>query len=177
MKQDTLYNNPYKGTMNVIIIQKNGDLTEKRTKHIDEENYYKICSFKTNKDFSLIHKFKYQNNYYSIYGKDKGKATHENKYELPPPVDSKLYFGNMCIIKLDENEEYGDLHICEWDTVYESLFGGFEDIGSKDESRSMDSEIYDDEDYTKEGYLKDDLIVDDDELQEEDYMTDSDEED
>ena len=39
-----------------------------------------------------------ENNYISIYCKDKGRANSENKYDLPPPLDSNLYFGNMAFI-------------------------------------------------------------------------------
>ena len=58
----------------------------------------------------------------------------------------------------------------EWNSVYESLFGGFEDIDNDDETRSMDSSVYSDEDYTEEGYLKDGFVIDDDELEEEEYL-------
>ena len=75
----------------------------------------------------------------------------------------------MCILK-KTNDEYAPLFIKEWNQVYETLFGGFEDIDESSEERSMDSEIYSDEDYTKEGYLKDDFVVEDDELEEEEYV-------
>ena len=105
------------------------------------------------------------------FGKDKGRANSENKYEFPPPIDNVLYFGNVCVFK-SVDDEYVDLTKEEWECTYESLFGGFDDIGhADDEARSVDSEIYSDEEYTKEGYLKDDFIVDDDELVEEEYLS------
>ena len=75
----------------------------------------------------------------------------------------------MCILaKLDN--EYEKLTKNEWNTVYEKLFGGFHDLDSHDETRSIDSEIYDSDEYTNEGYHKDGFIVDDKELEEEDYI-------
>lgn len=154
----------------IIIIKKNGDVELKRVKEINVDNIYKFCNYKSNKDFNKIHDFEVNNKIYSLYGKQNGKANQENKYELPPPVDTTLYFGTLCVIK-NVDGEYKDLTIEEWNKTYEHLFGGFEDIGENDdETRSMDSEIYDDEDYTDDGYLKDGFVVSDDELEEEEYL-------
>ena len=71
---------------------------------------------------------------------------------------------------MKSNNKYEELTKIEWNKVYEKLFGGFYDLGSDDETRSMDSEIYDSDEYTKEGYHKDGFIVDDKELVEEDYI-------
>tara|TARA_B100001287_G_C22649388_1_gene514404 strand:- start:1004 stop:1504 length:501 start_codon:yes stop_codon:yes gene_type:complete len=157
--------------INIIIIKKNGDVEEKRVKNIDESTIYKFCNYKNDNDFKLIHNFNVKDNNYKVYGKNKGKANTENKYELPPPVDTELFFGTLCIIK-ETNGSYKNLMKDDWESTYEYLFGGFEDIceDSENEIRSMDSEVYDDEDYTEEGYLKDGFIVSDDELEEEDYL-------
>lgn len=157
-------------TISILIIKKNGDIEIKNVKKIEENEIFKFCGYKNDNNFSHLHTFIVNNCDYNIYGKSKGKANYENKYELPPPIDTNLYFGTICIIK-KENNNYSSLDIEEWEKVYEELFGGFEDINSSDSSeRSMDSEIYSDEEYTKEGYLKDSFIVDDDELEEEEYL-------
>ena len=154
----------------IIIIKKNGDVEEKNVKSIDLETVYKFCNYKSNKDFEHLHTFTSKHWKYMIFGKRNGKANQENKYELPPPIDSELFFGSLCVLKCDETDEFQDLLIDEWNKVYEELFGGFEDIENDDETRSVDSEVYSDEDYTNEGYLKDGFVVDDDELEEEDYI-------
>lgn len=155
----------------IIIIKKNGDLETKNVKKIDEDQIFKFCNYKNNKDFSRLHCYNVDSTLYEIYGKTNGKANYENKYELPPPIDEKLFFGSLIILK-KVNGDYCDLTLEEWEKTYEHLFGGFEDIGnSEDDERSVDSEIYEDEDYTDEGYLKDGFVVDDDdELQEEEYL-------
>ena len=94
-------------------------------------------------------------------------ANSENKYEFPPPIDTELYFVSGILKREDEN--ITDLTLDEWSSVYESLFGGFEDIEDSDEERSVDSEVYSSDEYTKEGYHKDSFIIDDDELVEEEY--------
>ena len=43
--------------------------------------------------------------------------------------DTTLYFGNICILKYDNDGQCVDLDCQEWEKVYEELFGGFEDIG------------------------------------------------
>ena len=88
---------------------------------------------------------------------------------MPPPIDSALYFGTLCIFKKEENEVVS-ISQKDWETAYETMFGGFEDIGNEDEERSEDSEIFSDDDYTKEGYVKDGFVVPDDELEEEEFV-------
>lgn len=157
-------------TITIVLIKKNGDILNKNVKKIEEKEIYKFCGYKNDKDFNLLHTFIINKNNYLIYGKNNGKVNYENKYELPPPIDTNLYFGTLCVIK-KENDNYENLLIEEWEKVYEELFGGFDDINSNEsDERSMDSEIYSDDEYTKEGYLKDDFIVDDDELEEEEYV-------
>ena len=163
-----------------IIVNKNGDLTEKKIKNIDKK--YTSCNYKTDKDFILLHTYKninekFKNIEIEIYGKKKGRANNENKYEFARPIDNELYFGNLLLLKKNvKTDNYDDLFISEWDKIYEALFGGFEDIDKSDDERSVDSEIYDDEEYTSHGYLKDDFIVEDDELEEESYCDEETEE-
>lgn len=156
-----------------VSICKNGDIEQKTTKlPIENEKIFKLCNYKKSAGFELLHCFSFDEqdleNGYEVYGKKSGRANSENKYEFPPPIDKELYFGSLCIIKR-ENDEISDLTIGEWNSVYESLFGGFEDIEDSDEERSVDSEVYSSDEYTKEGYHKNSFIIDDDELVEEEY--------
>lgn len=157
-----------------LIVSKNGIIEEKKTRlTIENENIYRLCGYNSKTNVEMIHSFPSKtskNITYQIYGKKEGRANSENKYELPPPVDTILLFGNLSIIKI-VNELHADLSSNEWNEVYESLFGGFEDIGnSDDEERSMDSTIYSDSEYTKEGYHKDSFVIDDAELEQEKYI-------
>lgn len=162
-----------------VFICKNGEIEQKQTKkEIEIDNIFKLCNYKSNSGFSKLHSFpiisKGTNetinieNCYEVYGKKAGRANSENKYEFPPPIDTELYFGSLCVLK-KENDEIVDLTIDEWSSVYDSLFGGFEDIEESDEERSMDSEVYSSDEYTKEGYHKNSFIVEEDELIEEEY--------
>lgn len=156
-----------------VFVCKNGETEQKTTKHqIEEEKIFKLCNYKSMSGFEKLHFFPIKKtdpeNGYEVYGKKNGRANSENKYEFPPPIDSELYFGSLCIIKREDGI-ITDLTIEEWSSVYESLFGGFEDIDESDEERSVDSETYSSDEYTKEGYHKDSFIIDDSELVEEEY--------
>merc|ERR1712070_630579 len=132
------------GTVNMkyILVNKNGDIEEKQLKkNISQEELYKLCNYKNNKNFEKLNDYNIDNKNYLVYGKRSGRANSENKYEFPPPIDTELFFGNLCIVQV-ENNIIVDLTKEEWGSVYEKLFGGFEDIGESDEERSQDSIIY-----------------------------------
>jgi hypothetical protein len=159
----------------ILLVKRNGEVEEKNVKQVNEDALYRACNFKSSSNFSKVAVFEWHGMYFSVFGKMEGKANHENKYEFPSPIDTTLFFGTMCIVKhqeLNDEKVYVSTSLSEWETVYEGLFGGFDDIENSDEEeRSMDSEVYDDEEYTSEGYLKDDFVVEDDELEEEEYLS------
>lgn len=161
-----------------VIIQKSGDVVDKKIKNMDKK--YTMCNYKSDKDFLLLHIYenvnKFANKQFEIYGKEKGRANSENKYEFARPIDEKLFFGNLLVLmKCTKTDAYIDLSASMWEEINEILHGGFEDIGnSEDDERSVDSEVYEDHEYTEEGYVKDDFVVDDDELIEEEYNEEDD---
>ena len=91
-----------------------------------------INFLKNNKHISKLHKWKYNNFDFVIYGCENGNAGEENKYDLPPPIDCELYFNDLYIIKLNNNK-LENLSIEEYNTFYNDCFGGFEDIESTDD--------------------------------------------
>ena len=163
----------------IVIVEKNKTLKETKVREFSLENLFKKANLKSNKDFMNRHTWKIKDQYISLYAKNSGRANNENTYELPPPIDSQLYFGKMLLVKHTEeqisNSNVVDLTIEEWEKVYEKLFGGFIDLGEED-SYSEEEEIP--EKYkTKEGYSKEDgFIVDDDEEEDEEYIPDDEEE-
>jgi len=158
----------------VIIVDKNGILKELKTKTYCLEDLYKKAGFKTSIDFIKHHVFNIllNNVDYSIslYGKLKGKANQENKYEFPPPVDKLLFFGNCLLINNDISGNPIPLSLRDWKYAYEYLFSGFDDCDDDDcedcdgEDCDVDSEenMIDSSLMTKEGYMRDNFIVDDD---------------
>lgn len=165
----------------ILIVDKSGTIKESAVKSYDESELYKKAGFKTTDDFKLRAQWNIEdlnNKSYSIYvyGKITGRANQENKYDFPPPIDTTLFFGNCLIVNKDKENIPVSIDEEEWETVYEYLFGGFEDIDDKD---SIDEDEDDDDDLprTKDGYVKDGFIVDDDidEEEEEDECEDDEE--
>lgn len=146
--------------VNVIVVDKTGSVKIKNIKDSSDDKIYKACGLKNNNNFENVHTYEKLGNSYTVYAKTSGRANNENKYELPPPIDNELYFGSLCIVKYCDDEVV-DITTSEWNKVYESLYGGFEDIGDEDSVLSEDS-YHSDEEYTKNGYLKDGFVVDDD---------------
>ena len=150
--------------MNIIIIDKKGDIKESKIK--SPEEIYKKCGFKSPKDFE--HQTTWtvdcgtENVDVRLYAKTTGRANSENKYEFPPPVDNELYFGSVALLAFSQDDEILDLYSETWEKMYEDLYGGFEDLGEEDSSEEDELEDVPDEFKTKEGYLKDGFVVPDD---------------
>lgn len=153
----------------IIIIEKNGDVKSVNIKSYVEDELYKKAGFKQADGFKCFVTWpvtmKTNKINVSVYGKTTGRANQENKYEFPPPIDKILFFGNCVLVAKDLSGKIVSMSPDEWNTIYEILYGGFEDIGDED-TESEDDDI--DEDgfeikKTKTGYEKDDFVVDDDE--------------
>ena len=104
---------------------------------------------------------------YSLYGTLQGSWTHDgiqvqlyaktkgikvNKFEFPPPVDNKVFFGTCLLVN-----PHGDLTIDMWNRVYEGIMQ-FEDLYTETES---EDEVV--EHATRQGYEKDGFVVSDSE--------------
>lgn len=165
-------------SVRLLVVEKTGTIKESVLKTWNEEELYKKAGFKTGQGFKLattwkvddINKKSYTIN---VYGKTDGRATQENKYEFPPPIDETLFFGSCLIVNM-RNDKPVSLTSAEWTCIYEKLYGGFESLGEEDSEE--DSDEYDDVPKTKSGYAKDGFIVDDDAVSDDNYE-DSDESD
>jgi hypothetical protein len=171
----------------VIIVKKNGELEQYSIKDYKEEDLYRKCGFKKQDGFikHIDWNIKYEGQKYiiSMYGKLEGKVNTENKYDFPPPIDSKLFFGNCILVGFAKDELNSkklnpiSLTLSLWEKLYEKLFGGFEDLTStiiEDEEEEDELEHIPKSLKTKKGgYLKDGFVVDSDEDEEEEnYETD-----
>tara|TARA_B100000683_G_scaffold250039_1_gene264771 strand:- start:282 stop:962 length:681 start_codon:yes stop_codon:yes gene_type:complete len=158
----------------LIIVDKGGNLKCSEVKNFNTETLFKKCNLRKKDNFNKRTTWKMNNDYYvSLFAKDKGRATSENKYDLPPPIDKELYFGSMILVKHCyndlTNETAEDFSLEEWNKLYEKLFGGFEDLGD-DDSYSEEEDIPS-HFQTKQGYSKEDgFVVSDDEEEDEEYI-------
>jgi len=155
----------------IIVVEKTGSLKEVLIKeNFDLDDLYKKCNFRKPKDFNKRTTWKNIklndiNIEINVFARNNGAANTENKYDMPPPIDKDLYFGNVAIVAIDTDiNETTSLTIKSWKKVYEHLFGGFEnldDADDEDEEDELDNVPIDLK--TKDGYLKDDFIVDNNE--------------
>jgi len=161
--------------LTVIIVEKSGELKTLNIKDYKEEELYKKGGFKKSDGF-IKHtdwnvKIDGVRYIVALYAKVDGKANTENKYDFPPPVDSKLFFGACVLVGSIKNEKgetvLANLSLVLWEKIYEKLFGGFENLAltvAEDEYEEDELALVPKSKKTKKGgYLKDGFVVDSDE--------------
>lgn len=149
-----------------ILIKKNGSIQEKEGTIKTMNDVCKLSGFRSINNFNLQYKYEIDDKTdIYVYGKLKGSAGMENKYEMPPPIDNALFFGTISLVGYDpKKRRFIDFTQSEWKKLYEQLYGGFEDIienDSDDESEECELENMDPSLLTKSGYLKDGFVVSD----------------
>ena len=155
----------------MITLNRCGDASQISTKSRESNTFHKRVGFKTAVDFGPRHSFAVPNKIstevdtISVFAKNVGRAGTENKTELPPPIDTQLFYGTILVVGYD-GSNVCDLTVDVWEKTYEHLFGGFEnlaDTAEADENEEDELDAYPDEMKTKHGYLKDGFVVDSDE--------------
>ena len=172
----------------IIVVEKNANLKEVVIKDFTPEELYKKCGFKKPDGFVKQTEWKVKLNsvqyIVTVYGKEEGRANGENKYDFPPPIDNKLFFGSCAVFAEkradDGTKAYTDLTLFLWEKIYEKLFGGFEDLKMtilEDEEEEDELANVPAHKKTKQGYLKDGFVVDSDSQEDDDeYGSDDDDE-
>ena len=157
--------------LTIVIVEKGGSLKSLSIKDFKAEDLYKKCGFKKSEDFikqiEWNVKFDGKKYFIEVFAKTEGRPNSENKYDFPPPIDNKLFFGSCAVLayhkKDDGNKVYTDLSLALWNKIYEKLFGGFEDLATtakEDEEEEDELANVPKEKKTKNGYLKDGFVVD-----------------
>lgn len=146
----------------LVIINKGGTCKNVEVKNMKE--LYKKCGFKKIGDFCKKHTWTVNDTSVSVFAKENGRATTENKYEFPPPIDTLLFYGSVALVGYNDDDEI-DLSIEKWKKIYEELMGGFDDM--EEEEISEDEYEVDPENITDTGYEKDGFVVEDDEVESE----------
>ena len=156
-----------------IIIEKNGNIKQVKSDTVNKDVLLKKCKISNGDGFIKQHSWGVKVNgkqlNMCLYARTKGRANSENKYELPPPLDSDLFFGSMAVVAyggLGKETEVFDCTEKIWTGVYNKLMGGFEDLHSEEEEEE-EEEYVPPEKLTKHGYKKGGFIVDEEEEEEE----------
>lgn len=179
--------------LTILLVEKTGELKTLSVKDFKEDELFKKCGFKKSDDFTkqVEWPIKFDGQKYTItmHGKTDGKANMENKYDFPPPVDNKLFFGCCVLVGNirddNNNKSLINMSLELWTKLYEKLFGGFEDLNAlKNDDNDNDDDEEDELDIIPKSkktkgssYLKDGFVVDDDEENEDNMSGSSDESD
>lgn len=148
--------------VSVVIVDKLGQTKEVNC--ADLSKLHTKCKLRKKDNFDARVIWEVGKLYIKLYAKDTGRHTTINKYELPPPIDKEIFYGNMAIVLFNDKEcmEPLDLTLENWETIYAKLFGGFEDLDTSDEEG--EEEFIPPALRTKQGYSKENgFIADDDE--------------
>jgi hypothetical protein len=157
--------------LDILIVEKMGEIKLLSIKDFKEAELYKKCGFKKAEDFNKQTEWSVKCDgkkyFVQLFAKIEGRANSENKYDFPPPIDTKLFYGSCAIIGQIKNEDgvkvYENLTVPLWYKIYEKLFGGFEDLAAtaKEDDEEIDELANVPKDKkTKHGYLKDGFVVD-----------------
>ena len=157
--------------LDIIIVERLGSLKLLSIKDFKQEELFKKCGFKKAEDFNKQTEWtlKYDGKKYfiQVFAKSEGRANSENKYDFPPPVDTKLFYGSCALVGYINSENgtkiLTNLNLSIWNKIYEKLFGGFEDLAAtakEDEEEEDELANVPKEKKTKQGYLKDGFVVD-----------------
>jgi hypothetical protein len=174
--------------LNIIIVEKTGVLKSLAIKEFKEDELFKKCGFKKAEDFVKQYDWNMKTEgrkfIIQVFAKSEGRPNSENKYDFPPPIDTKLFFGNCAIVAKIKNDDgsisFTNLSLEMWEKMYEKLFGGFEDLtttATEDENEEDELENVPKHKKNKHGYLKDGFVVDSSDGDEDEDEEDEEEED
>jgi len=148
--------------MVILKIKQNGGLKEIKNNEVDNLD-----------NIPIIHYWKEDS--IQLLGHNIEKGCNENKYDLPPPIDTELYFGDLYIVKVDSNNNIIDFTLKDFEKFYNLKFKGFYDINSTDEEEedelsehTSDRDFIDDEDIEDNDDEEDEEILEDNEDDEDD---------
>ena len=117
--------------INTLLLLKNGEIVNidvPKNTNTDNFNNKSYLQTKTTSKLEQLHYWQLFDETYIIYGCKDGNAGDENKHELPPPIDSSLYFGDLIIFRLDENGKLNHFNKSHYNSFIEHLMGGFIDL-------------------------------------------------
>lgn len=116
-------------------------IDELKTIDLDINNIEKSVKNKGNGKISKLHIWKNENYEVIIYGWENGHYKSVNKHELPSPLESKLFFGDLVVL-IKENGKYDDFPKEDYEEFYDFMFGGFDSCNENDDS-DLENDEYD----------------------------------
>lgn len=127
------------------LLLKNGDTVETSiSKKTNLDNFTCTSVFQSRGlgNIKKLNTWELFDDIYLIFGWENGDAGTENKHELPPPIDTLLYYGDILVLKVDHNGHLTNMTKKNYNSLIEHLNGGFIDLtDSESDNNSLNSEI------------------------------------
>ena len=156
----------------IVIMKKTGEMHNSTLPADGLPALYKRCGFKKPEGFAIRCNWALPgargepNIFVRVYGKIEGRAGSENKGELPPPIDTLLFFGNLAIVAYaganDASAVPTGISVERVEELFNLLVGGIEDITETDDEEEEEEEGTGPP-LTADGYEKDGFVVEDSE--------------
>ena len=135
-----------------LLLVAKGDVKKvKFSKTISEKDVQDFL--KKNTPSTNLGSYVYDDYTLTLFGYTTGKAGTENKHELPPPLDSTLYFGDVLLVasKNESTWKTPSSFVQEqYEKFYQKAFGGFE---SAEDDEADEADEADDEHVGRVGAL------------------------
>lgn len=162
--------------LSIVVIRKTGEVSSPtiRRAGFSLDTLYRRGGFSSAAGFGHLHTFAMEGYNLSLFGKREGRHNMINKFDLPPPVDTPLFYGSLVVLahageaEQLTGEALHDYTAEMWANDYDHLMGGFEDLAAcagedsqeEDELAGVDPALK-----TRSGYLKSEFVADDDEVE------------
>jgi hypothetical protein len=78
----------------IVLIDREGQLTEKNVKGVDK--LWGVCKYRNETHFEQLHQWE---DGVELHGKRVGKSNYLNTVKFPAPLEHDLFYGTMCLIK------------------------------------------------------------------------------
>ena len=143
--------------VNILLLERNGSIKNIEVSDNLNKNEIKLSKY-TKNTVKFIHKWKLKNildnvnNELSLnlYAKASNKTDLEiNKHDLPPPLNNleNVYYGNIVILGLDENDNIINFDKNHWTSLVKILNKEEDDEEEEEEEEEEDEEDEEDEDF------------------------------
>jgi transcription elongation factor S-II len=130
-----------------LLLAAKGDVKKvKLSKTISEKEVQDILKKKTAP--INLGSYPYSDYILTLFGYTTGKAGTENKHELPPPLDSTLYFGDILLVACDSESNWKSPTSFvqeQYEKFYQKAFGGFESADDEEEDADDEDAVEEEE--------------------------------
>lgn len=152
-------------SVSIIVIDKNGIMKQQNVKNLTQDTIYKKCGLRNSNGFHRRHVWYIHTmdiDTVELWSCDTVKSGLDNKYELPPPLENKVYYGSMALISVQNDGTFENLTLNMWAQIYENLL---EDSSNHEDSQDNNSVTFPD---TRRSTNYDNIHDDEEEDEEED---------